>query len=97
LTAAPAVQRYPVAPAEAILPLPIKNQSSTIVNRQFLPQLGRKRISTKMEVAVDDVLFLTTKGSRVESNGRFAPIPLLPLVKPDVRISRIRLSCKHSS
>jgi subtilisin family serine protease len=35
--------------------------------------------------------------SRVESNGRFAPIPLLPLVKPDVRISRIRLSCKHSS
>jgi hypothetical protein len=38
--------------------------------------------------------FLT---SRVESNGRFAPIPLLPLVKPDVRISRIRLSCKHSS
>jgi hypothetical protein len=42
LTAAPAVQRYLVAPAEAILALPIKNQSSTIINRQFLPQLGRK-------------------------------------------------------
>ena len=65
LTAAPAVQRYLVAPAEAIFPLPIKNQSSTIVNRQFLPQLGRKRISTKMEVAVDDVLFLTTKGTEI--------------------------------
>jgi hypothetical protein len=36
------VQRYLVAPAEAILALPIKNQSSTIINRQFLPQLGRK-------------------------------------------------------
>jgi hypothetical protein len=35
--------------------------------------------------------------SRVESNGGLAPIPLLPLVKPDVRISRIRLSCKRSS
>jgi hypothetical protein len=35
--------------------------------------------------------------SRVESNGRLAPIPLLPLVKPDVQISRIRLSCKHFS
>jgi len=23
------------------------------------------------------------------------PYPLLPLIKPDVRISRIRLSCKH--
>jgi hypothetical protein len=34
---------------------------------------------------------------RVESNGRLSPFPLLPLVKPDVRISRIRLSCKHSS
>jgi hypothetical protein len=33
--------------------------------------------------------------SRVESNGRLAPVPLLPLVEPDVRISRIRLSCKH--
>ena len=42
LAAAPAVQRYLVAPAEAILALPIKNQSSTIINRQFLPQLGRK-------------------------------------------------------
>jgi len=35
--------------------------------------------------------------SRVESNGRLAPVPLLPLVKPDVRISRIRLSCRYSS
>jgi hypothetical protein len=35
--------------------------------------------------------------SRVESNGRLAPVTLLPLIKPDVRISRIRLSCKHSS
>jgi len=33
--------------------------------------------------------------SRVESNGRLSPVPLLPLVEPDVRISRIRLSCKH--
>jgi len=33
--------------------------------------------------------------SRVESNGRLSPVPLLPLVKPDVRISRIRLSCKY--
>jgi len=33
--------------------------------------------------------------SRVESNGRLLPAPLLPLVEPDVRISRIRLSCKH--
>jgi hypothetical protein len=33
--------------------------------------------------------------SRVESNGRLSPIPLLPLVKPDVQISRIRLSCKY--
>jgi hypothetical protein len=41
--------------------------------------------------------FETTKHSRVESNGGLAPIPLLPLVKPDVRISRIRLSCKRSS
>ena len=32
---------------------------------------------------------------RVESNGRLSPAPLLPLVEPDVRISRIRLSCKH--
>lgn len=33
--------------------------------------------------------------SRVESNGRLLPVPLLPLVEPDVQISRIRLSCKH--
>ena len=40
---------------------------------------------------------LTTDDNRVEGNGRLSPIPLLPLVKPDVRISRIRLSCKRSS
>jgi hypothetical protein len=34
LTAAPAVQRYLVAPAEAILALPIKNQKSKFNNRQ---------------------------------------------------------------
>ena len=37
------------------------------------------------------------KDDRVESSGRLAPIPPLPLVKPDVRIFRIRLSCKRSS
>jgi hypothetical protein len=42
LTAALSRQRYLAALAEAILALPIKNQSSTIINRQFLPQLGRK-------------------------------------------------------
>lgn len=35
------------------------------------------------------------EGGRVESNGRLAPAPLLPLIEPDVRFSRIRLSCKH--
>ena len=34
---------------------------------------------------------------RVKNNGRLMPIKLLPLVKPDMRISRIRLSCKLSS
>jgi hypothetical protein len=38
---------------------------------------------------------MPTEYSRVESNGRLAPVPLLPLVEPDVRISRIRLSCKQ--
>jgi hypothetical protein len=37
----------------------------------------------------------TTKGSRVESNGRLSPVTLHPLVELDVQISRIRLSCKH--
>jgi hypothetical protein len=41
--------------------------------------------------------FSRAKGDGVESSGRLSPIPLLPLVKPDVRISRIRLSCKRSS
>jgi hypothetical protein len=40
---------------------------------------------------------LNLETGRVESNGKLAPVPLLLLVKPDVRISRIRLSCKHSS
>jgi hypothetical protein len=42
LTAAPAVQRYLVAPAEAILALPINNQQSTIITRQSLPHAGGK-------------------------------------------------------
>jgi len=33
--------------------------------------------------------------SRVESDGRLLRLSALPLVEPDVRISRIRLSCKH--
>jgi hypothetical protein len=48
------------------------------------PQQSDKEIEPQMD-------------GRVESNGRLSPFPLLPLVKPDVRISRIRLSCKHSS
>jgi hypothetical protein len=46
LTAAPAVQRYLAAPAEAILALPIKNQQSTIVTPQSLPHAGGKRFLT---------------------------------------------------
>ena len=58
---------------------------------------GNRRVSFDELNPKSEVEFLQwgKKTSRVESNGRLSPAPLLPLVEPDVQISRIRLSCKY--
>ena len=56
--------------------------------------IGSTKFILNRKTELGKAVFFT---NRVESNGRLAPDPLLPIVKPDVRISRIRLSCKRSS
>ncbi len=68
--------------------------------RPFFPIVGKNfsGFSNRWKPGMAKGRAYTTKNCRVESDGRLlqaTPFPSLPLVEPDMQISRIRLSCEH--
>jgi transposase-like protein len=75
-------------------------QASRFVLRKYQTLISTSVISKWVNEYNPPYLRRMLLTGRVESNGRrlqAMPFPLLPLVEPDVRFSRIRLSCNRSS
>ena len=71
-----------------------KETRSTVLTIFITPHIMREGSEAPPWPQVDLENGHRISAGRVESNGRLLPIPSLPLIKPDLQFSRIRLSCK---